>query len=205
MAAFNAEATLMEAVASVLASTVPFDLFIVDDGSLRVNLFPEGIKHPPQNFQILRLDCNVGKSGITHSIATAHNSGGYLRRGYTYIARIDVGDTANLRRFERQVEFLEKNPGVGVVGGWIGMVHETSRVPLLHLNPPTADPDIRAALYYNSCVTHSAMMFRSSVFQQFGAYSTDYPICEDYEILRRITTKDIRVLQISLVEYSNGL
>jgi GT2 family glycosyltransferase len=182
MPAYNVTDIIKLTLSSLQANTFPFDLFIVDDGSQLP--LSEILGELPQNIHVFRLDHNVGiTAALNYGLAEI------LQRGYTYIARMDVGDTTDTQRFAKQIEYLENNPEVGVVGCWVRVVHEKTRAPLFHLNPPTTDIDIRLALHFNNCVTHPAMMFRASVLQQIGEYSSDYPNCEDYEIIFRIAAK----------------
>lgn len=99
---------------------------------------------------------------------------------------MDAGDIAHSKRFAKQVDFLEANPQIGLVGCWVNFVDEDTRATLFYSNYPTTDADIRKALYFNTCFAHSAMMYRADTLHKVGGYSTDYPVCEDYEIVLRI-------------------
>ncbi|NJO55010.1 MAG: glycosyltransferase [Rhodospirillales bacterium] len=179
MPAYNAGDRIRSTIKSLGANSEPFDLFIVDDGSQPP--LSETMGAPPPNAKILRLDQNVG-------IAAALNHGltEILKHDYTYVARMDVGDIAHPDRFAKQVAFLQSHPEIGLVGCWISFVDENSRESLFHLNHPTTDADIRDALHFNLCITHAAMMFRTDAIRAIGGYSTEFPICEDYEIVLRL-------------------
>jgi GT2 family glycosyltransferase len=177
MPAFNPGSGLDLTLRSIASSTMPVDVFVVDDGSdPAVNIPTES-----NNVFLIRLDKNVG-------IAGALNAGllEILRRQYQYIARMDVGDVARQDRFQRQLRFLSDNPQCVIVGSWVRVIDEHTRSPLYHLNFPISDPDIRKHLYFNQCMTHVAWMFRASAVLEVGLYSEGHLACEDYELLRRL-------------------
>ena len=113
MAAYNADRTLPEAVASVMASTLPVDLFVVDDAS-RVpaeEVLRSVLGEIPSNIVVVRCAKNMGPSRARnlalHRIA---------EEGYRYAAVLDADDLADPERFAKQAAYLEVNPGIAAVG-----------------------------------------------------------------------------------------
>jgi glycosyltransferase involved in cell wall biosynthesis len=181
MAAYNADKTIRAAVDSVLASTMPCDLYIVDDCS-RVPVSellgsPAGITH-------IRLARN-------HGLAAALNIGlqHILPRGYKYIARMDADDFSYPHRLAIQVAFLDEHPDVGLVGSGARFIDDKTGEMVMHYVPPLAPEDIRKALFYNNCLVHPSWVIRADVLSRTGPYSLDYPAAEDYEFLRRISRR----------------
>src|SRR6266853_677358 len=84
MAAYNADKTISAAVSSMLASTVPCDLYVVDDCS-RVPVVER--LGPLPRVEIIRLERNGG-------LANALNVGlqRILPQSYDYVARMDADD-----------------------------------------------------------------------------------------------------------------
>ncbi|HEY4921212.1 MAG TPA: glycosyltransferase [Xanthobacteraceae bacterium] len=177
MAAYNAEKTLRAAVDSILASTVPCDLFLVDDCSAVPVVEVIGAR---ANVTVIRLPHN-------HGLAAALNVGltHILPRNYKYVARMDADDVSYPHRFATQIAFLERNPEVALVGSGARFIDDRSGAMVMYYVPPLAQDDIRKALYFNNCFVHPTWMMRGAALADLAPYSLDYPAAEDYEFLRR--------------------
>src|ERR1700761_2957901 len=141
MASYNAEKTLPAAVDSILASTVPCDLYLIDDCS-RVPV-AEVIGERP-HLTIVRLPQN-------HGLAAALNVGltHILPRNYKYVARMDADDVSHPHRFATQIAFLERHPEVALVGSGARFIDDRNGDFVMYYVPPLKDEDIRRALYFN--------------------------------------------------------
>jgi len=179
MAAYNADATLRAAVDSILASTVPCDLYVVDDCS-RVPVETTIGTHA--NVTIIRLPRNRGLASALN-IGLAH----ILPLNYKYIARMDADDVSYPHRFASQIAFLDKHPQYAMVGSGARFIDDKTGAPVMFYMPPLAPATIRQALFFNNCFVHPTWLFRADAFASAGPYSLDYPAAEDYEFLRRIT------------------
>ncbi|WP_109123773.1 glycosyltransferase [Dyella sp. C11] len=178
LAAYNAEMSLQKAVDSVFASTIPVDLFIIDDGS---RLPVEDFIQPSNRLRVVRLPANKGLVG-------ALNAGLDLivSEGYPYVARMDADDACHPNRFARQLAFLEEHPDIDLVGSWARFLDESTGAVTMEYQPPTAPADVRRALYFNSPVLHPTWMVRACVFAQGMRYRSLYPAAEDYDLLCRL-------------------
>ena len=110
MPVYNDERYLAEAIASVLGQTyADFELIIVDDGSTDGSraIIEEYALRDSRVVPIL-LPGNLGQS-------SARNRG-IERAGGQYIAAMDGDDICLPDRLRRQVNFLDANPQVGVLG-----------------------------------------------------------------------------------------
>jgi len=101
-----------------------------------------------------------------------------------YIARMDADDIALPQRIEREVEFLDAHPEIGVVGTWClkidaGTGHE--RLQSL----PEEDAAIRRFLRVDNPFVHSSVMIRKSVLDGVGLYDEGL-IWQDYDLWVRI-------------------
>ena len=181
LCSYNSNETLPEAVLSVLASHLPVDLFVIDDGS--ETPVSEVLQHHPRLF-ILRPARRLGLIGALN-FGLDH----ILPLNYRYIARMDADDICYPQRFARQLEFLENNPEVGVVGTWGRAIHEASKEALFFYNFPSENKVIRRRLFYNNCFIHPSLCLRAELFRKYGGYREAYPAAEDYEIMRRFAQK----------------
>lgn len=181
MAAYNAEATLRAAVDSILASTVPCDLYLVDDCS-RVPV--EETIGTRSNVTIIRLPRNRGLASALN-VGLAH----ILPLGYRYIARMDADDVSYPHRFASQIAFLDEHPEYAMVGSGARFIDDKSGAPLMFYMPPLTPEAIRNALFFNNCFVHPTWLFRADALASVGPYSLEYPAAEDYEFLRRLTPR----------------
>ena len=120
LAVHNGEPYLHEAVQSVLDQTfTDFELLVVDDASTDATV------EIVESFgdERIRLLRNVEKLGQVPSL----NRGLRESRG-RYVARLDADDACRPARLARQVEILDAQPRVAVVGTWMDAVDERGRL-----------------------------------------------------------------------------
>lgn len=172
---FNCELYLEEAIDSILAQSFSdFELIILNDGSTDRSL---DIARSYCDSRI-RVICNSERSGIVDSL----NRGIFEARG-TLIARMDGDDISYLQRFERQVDFLNVNPEVDVVGCWLECFGARDEV----WKYPTENAEISCRLLFESSIPHATVMIRRKVFFDDNyRYSANYPRAEDYELWTRM-------------------
>ena len=182
----NAEAWIQEAVDSMLAdSTDEDELILVDDGS--TDSGADGLPDDPR-IRLIRQE----PKGITAALETGRRAA----RGL-WIARMDSDDRTLPGRLNAQVEFLEANPDVAVVGG---------RAELLELPPPGQGmrlyvewvntlKDLHKELLVESPLFHPAACLRASAVEQVGGYR-DGPFPEDYDLWLRLASRGHRLANL---------
>jgi glycosyltransferase involved in cell wall biosynthesis len=175
---YNGLPYLELAIKSILVQTFQdFELIIIDDGSI------DESTSVIESFNDLRIRFVRQQN---HGLAATLNKAIVLAKG-EYIARQDQDDICLPLRMQRQVEFLNANPEVGMVGTaaeiWVGN-ERTSRL-LAH---PADDAALRFGLLFDNYFVHSSVMIRRSVFDKVGAYSEDRTRQppEDYELWSRV-------------------
>ncbi len=168
---------LTQAVQSILGQTFEdFEFIIINDGS------SDGSRAVLEQFaerdDRIRLLHQTNR-GLTPSL----NRGLELARG-KYIARMDDDDVSRPARLEKQVRFLESNPGVGVLGVGAKVIGETGKL-IGHWIPPKEHGRITWRLLFNACFTHPSVMMRRSLIQVLGGYA-DWARCsQDHELWTR--------------------
>jgi len=193
---------LRRALESLRKAAGTFDVVIVDDGSPEPASAPTRLREDIA-VSLLRLERNRG-------IAAALNCG--LRRilelGYSYIGRLDAGDTVVAERFERQVRFLDADPGCAAVSSFVDFVDNREAL-LFRYRPPYQQDRILQWLHLNNCLVHSGTMMRASSLREVGLYREDMPGAEDFELFLRMSRRySLSVLPevLTCCEYSlNGL
>lgn len=179
MSVFNGEAHVATAVESILNQSYrDFEFIIVDDGC--TDSTPEVLR----SFKDPRITM-VTQSN--RGLAVALNKGIAKSKG-RYIARMDSDDIAVHTRLETQYRFLEDNPGIGLVGTWIRIVDDKGNV-LRQTKEPVGSSEIRKGMATYNCFNHGTVMFRRSIFDKAGGYSTTFPESvpvEDYALWLRM-------------------
>jgi hypothetical protein len=85
-----------------------------------------------------------------------------------------------------EAEFMEKHPGVGLLGGAAQWVDAQAR-PLWTLEFPTEDGEIRSALATRCPFSHTAVIIRRDAFVAVGGYRAAFTTAQDYDLWLRIS------------------
>lgn len=178
---YNGQEYLAEAIDSVLSQSYrDFELIIIDDGS------SDGSAAIIEKLSDPRVrSFRQSNNGLPATL----NRGISLARG-KYIARQDQDDVCLRLRFEKQVNYLDGNPNVGMVGAgaeiWVGN-ERTSRL----LQHPKNNESLKFGLLFDNHFVHSSIMIRRSVFENVGGYAEDASRQppEDYELWSRVMRK----------------
>jgi hypothetical protein len=97
---------------------------------------------------------------------------------------MDADDVALPKRFEKQFEFLEANPEIGIVGSWTDTISETGKV--IGRWKTNAEPGVlNWNLLFGTSFAHSSVMMRSDIVKKVGYYQS--PEAEDYDLWSRIS------------------
>lgn len=178
MAVYNGEKYLREAVDSILAQTLTdFELIIVDDASI------DGTRATLESYSDPRIRVLYNPSNIGQAVS--RNAALAVARA-KYIAVMDADDIALPVRLQRQAEWLDRHPGVGLLGTYVVAIDEMGR-ELRCERFPTSDADLKWALLFHNSFVHSSVMMRKSILDEAGGYSKEacMRFVEDYELLSR--------------------
>lgn len=179
MPVYNPGSEIKETLDSLKNQTLPFKLFVVDDGSTRKpdyqNLL-SGLNH-----ELITLPKNVGVNEVrNHAISRI------LQQGFKYTALIDCGDIAKPQRLERQYSTMERRPEIDILGSAVQQVFKITGVEFT-LRFPEETEAVKRLIWSNIPVCHPSLMIRSNVFEKIGVYSKTYSYAEDYELMFRAT------------------
>ena len=159
---------LRQAIESILNQTFQdFEFLIYDDNST-IDL--ESIVESYNDKRIIykKMAKNLGISSI-RNILVEDAQGEYL-------AIMDHDDIRLPKSFEKEVEILDNNQNIGVVGSWHGFVHHNKI-----FKRPIKDKEIKKTMFYECPIHHPTTMIRKSVFIDNNIrYDEKYTPAEDY-------------------------
>ncbi len=179
MPAYNAEKYIGEAIESILRQTYKnFELIIADDAST------------DETWQVIqdylkkdkRIKAFKNKKNLY--IAGNRNRLISLAKG-KYIAWQDADDISMRHRLEEQVEYMEKYPKVGILGGFLKIIDGKGTTKYVRTYA-AEDNLLRKKIFRYSPVAQPTAMIRRKIFNEIGAYSLRYPPAEDIDVSFRI-------------------
>ena len=179
MSVYNEEQYIAETVESILNQTFSdFEFIIIDDGSEDKTYDVLKTFNDPR-MRIVRQQ----NMGLTKSL----NKGIELSKG-EYIARADAQDIYVPTRFEKQVNFLDKNKKVAAVSNWVRYVDEEGNL-ISEKKLPTSSVQIKRKLGFSNSMVHSSVMIRKSALIDIGGYNESLPYAQDYDLWLRLSQK----------------
>jgi glycosyltransferase involved in cell wall biosynthesis len=174
MAVYNGEVHLRESIDSVLGQTYAnFEFIIINDGSAD-STEKIILSYPDER---IRYEKNEINSGL---IATL-NRGLAFTTG-KYILRMDADDICFPKRFEKQVQFMEANPEIGICGSCADVIDKTKK-----MRYDADDVSIRVKMLYQCHMLHPSIIVRKELMDKHNLrYNPQYAHAEDYELFYRI-------------------
>jgi glycosyltransferase involved in cell wall biosynthesis len=179
MAAYNAEATIGEAIASVLAQTHgDWELLVVDDGSTDAT----------QALALAAGDERIRVLQAPHAglLAQVRNRGIQEARGDA-IALLDADDVWLRGKLARQVGILLDRPTVGIVHTAAALLVDGARRDA----PRAPEGPVFANLLENNFIYSSSVLVRRSIIDRHGAFDPD-PVLggsPDYDLWLRLAPR----------------
>lgn len=170
MAVYNGEDHLDECIASICSQTFSdFEFIIVNDAS--TDNTPQMLAEWQKKDARIRVLHNK----VNQQRAISRNRAITVARA-PLVAVIDADDHSLPERLAIQTEFLLANPDVQVVGG--DMLIDGSGERWSH---PRNNDEIRAGLFFDSCLFHPTVMLRKSILTSTKTwYRADLPLAQDY-------------------------
>ncbi len=184
MAAYNCEAYVGEAVASVLAQTYQnWELIVVDDASTdRTAEIVQEFANRDARVRLLRSERNVGPY-------PSRNRGIAVARG-EFVAILDSDDVARPERFALSVAALRDRPELGLVGGTSWQIDDEGTIAgHPHPKKPRDDAQAHRRVLEKSRwpFVSGSCMVRMSVLRQLNGYDEFFRYAGDLDLLLRVS------------------
>lgn len=176
----NADRFLREAIESILGQTFrDFEFIIVDFGSTDTS------RDIASSYAAK--DSRIRLSEIPNcGLAEARNAVCALATG-RYIAIQDADDISLPSRLKVEVDFMEKHPEVGLLGGAVQRIDQNGKYLSTADDHPTEDQEIRLVLREWNTFCQPAVVMLREAFVRVGGYRAAFPNAEDYDLWLRIS------------------
>ncbi len=176
---YNRYNSLIKAIDSVLSQTFnDFELIVIDDGSSDetsniIDEYPKQLKYIKQP--------NLG-------VSKARNTG-ILNSNSQYTAFLDSDDVWLPEKLEEQYNYIKGNPET--------RVNQTDEIWIRNgkrVNPKKKHGKIYGDIFIESLdlclISPSAVVLENSVFEKYGVFDENMPVCEDYDLWLRVTSEE---------------
>lgn len=176
---YNRESLLPRALKSVLAQTwTNFEVVIVDDGS--TDSTEESVKPFLCDKRLKYLKTE------NHGVSHARNVG-IAQAQSQWLAFLDSDDEWLPEKLDRQMSLLSAKPYLNWIHGEEIWVRHGKRVNPM-LKHKKRGGDIFADATRLCCVSPSTVILKRELFDQFGLFREDFPVCEDYDLWLKISS-----------------
>lgn len=182
---YNGLPYVRTAVESVLNQTYDdFELVVVDDGS--TDGTGEILEEYDDDRIRLHRQSNRGRaSSLVRGVDLVEGE---------YVAIIDADDIAAPRRLERQVEALDSDPTLGLVGAaYLRRFEGGERTRYRPVDPPSTHDEIERELPSRNPFAHSVVTCRREAIRDAEGYDASLTSCIDYDLWVRIAATDWRM------------
>lgn len=196
MATFNEPQDIIKkSIESIINQTYTnFELIIIDDSDIEeTQVAIDSFCIDPRVKVIRRND----RIGFVKSLNIGLNQAQGL-----YIARMDGDDISIVNRLELQVQYLEKNPLVSIVGGSMSIIDENDQI-LAHKKYPTSGFLLKCWSIYRNPMAHPTIMMRRKCVDEGFVYDDTFNKAEDLEYWLRLRKNGFKLanMPVDLLKY----
>lgn len=186
---FNNAKFLQEFFQSIISSTnYPKEIIFIDDCSTDNSLMIVSENNVP-NIKVIPLSKNVGFANALN-IGVEHAT-------CKYILRVDPDDFIDINRIELQLNYLENNPDVDIVGSNCYYYHDGLKRIIGKTNLKNTHLEILELIKSgNHGIGNGCIMCKTSILKQHKFNQSNFP-AEEYDIFSRIILSGARFYNMS--------
>ena len=180
MPVYNAERFLHQAIQSILDQTYKnFELVIIDDGST------DSSSKIIKNFSDERIRSSFFEN---QGVSKARNVGISLAHG-EFIALMDADDISEPTRIQKQIQYLNDNHNISIVGTNAIFIDEEGSDSSLK-NYPTFHSEIEFVAPLLGPMCFPTMMIYKDCLIDIGGYQDNLIVSGDHDLLLRLLSKN---------------
>lgn len=177
--------TGLEASLASIREPFPVDVLIVDDGSsvkYDEAILKENYTGGKLYFDALEQNRGVGVAA-NRALELA------LTMDYPIFGRLDCGDINYENKYKKQLDYLNSNPDVKLLGTWARVIDHQGN--FLHmLEHPWSYEEIRKKMYLNSMFLNPSVVFYADLISVVGNYPYKYRrAAQDYAFFFKVIKK----------------
>lgn len=172
MPVYNSERFLRESIESILDQTFQdFEFLIINDGSTDhsvdiIKSYKDSRIRLVHNSKNIKLIATLNKG-----IRLAHGE---------YIVRMDADDISMPDRLEKQFEYMQNNPDIGICGTWATTIGDN---PGLIMKLPSDPQIIKCQLLFHCCIVHPSVIIRKGLLLKYKLkYDEEDLYAEDWAL-----------------------
>jgi len=117
---------------------------------------------------------------------------GLPKCSYSLVARSDSDDVCVETRFEKQVEYMESHPEIGVISSYIDEFETDWNHPDSIKMLPLTSAELYERAKYRNPLNHMSVMMRKEEILRVGSYR-HVPYCEDYDLWVRALIDGVKL------------
>lgn len=171
---------IQQAINSILTQTfTDFEFIIINDKPDRVEL-KECLGRNSVNDSRIRIHTNPENIGLPKSL----NIGLRLCTG-KYIARMDADDISKKNRFQRQVDYMNSNPQIGICGTSAIIIDGNGNTKK-RFHVQCEPKDLRNAIYFVTPFIHPTVMIRRELILD-NLYDEKCRVAQDWNLWLRLS------------------
>ena len=177
MTCFNASKYINLSIQSIFNQKYKnWELIVIDDYSSD-NSTEIIKKFNSKKIKLYKLNKHIGRTAsLNYGLKKIKNS---------YIAILDADDISFKNRLSEQIDFLDKNKHIDLVGAWASMINDKGKViknRMMKANFSNLESD----MMFKNVLSHSSVMFRKKIFQKVKKYPNEFIYMQDYAFILKI-------------------